>query len=356
MGEPRNSSTAMPMTVWAPVRPWRILKITSILFAFLAVTPGVQTTRQARAGDSVSKSSAVAFPKSHTPAVQQDPTANNLLLTRAEFEELRLKMVGMGTYMGRTSVFIQHPGMHDQMIYENGDVVGGFKIISIQPEYVVFERGGIQLWLAMGTSPNVEESARPREDLSFAAVSQKRSDPALKTKTRAYTDGQIVASNAAAEPVGKKSVARPGRAPKEPILIASGDGERFIIPLKGRISSGFGYRREPMGGGSSYHAGVDIAASYKSQVLAAADGKVVKVARSLSRGRHVIIEHADGYATAYFHLAAASVSEGEWVSQGTVIGEEGSTGISTGPHLHFEIHRNGQPVDPALYLKEFAGH
>jgi murein DD-endopeptidase MepM/ murein hydrolase activator NlpD len=320
----------------------------------LGVPQVLDSTRSAAAGAGATEAAVTPTP-TRTPAIQPDANQKNVALTRVEFEELGLKMVGMGSFMGRTSAFIQHPGSRDQMIYEAGDVVGGFRIVSIQAEYVVFERGGIQLWLAMGSSPNVEEDARPEpksKDLRFAAVQYKHREPGLKTKTKAYDEAKVIAADAAPAP-SKTSTRRSAKSSEETV-VASADRERFIAPLKGRLSSGFGYRQSPMGGGRKYHSGIDIAAPYKSPIRAAASGKVIKAARSWSRGRHVIIQHADGYSTAYFHLASTDVKEGDWVKQGEIIGREGSTGISTGPHLHFEIHRNGQAVDPALYIKEYS--
>lgn len=339
-------------------RTWRQTRlgsagVTVCSFALLFGIPRIiDSNRIASAGDNDASAQVIA---TRTPAVQHDPSQKNVALTRVEFDKLGLKMVGMGSFMGRTSVFIQHPGSRDQMIYEVSDVVGGFRIVSIQPDYVVFERGGIQLWLAMGSSPSLEEDARPEaeeKDLAFAAVQQKHREPSLKTKTKAYGDQKIIAANSVA--ASRSQEIKKSSKSKNETTIAAADKVRFIAPLKGRLSSGFGYRKSPMGGGRKYHSGIDIAAAYKSPIRAAASGKVIKSERSWSRGKHVIIQHADGYSTAYFHLSSADVKEGDWVTQGEIIGREGSTGISTGPHLHFEIHRNGQPVDPALYIKEYS--
>jgi murein DD-endopeptidase MepM/ murein hydrolase activator NlpD len=105
-----------------------------------------------------------------------------------------------------------------------------------------------------------------------------------------------------------------------------------------------------MGGGRKFHNGVDIAAPHGTLVKAAAAGKVVFAGTKWSLGNTVIIQHSSGYRTLYGHLSKILVKNGERVKQGQEIGREGSTGISTGAHLHFSILRNGKYMDPARYL------
>ena len=124
------------------------------------------------------------------------------------------------------------------------------------------------------------------------------------------------------------------------------------MPLGGKITSRYGYRQAPMGGARRYHRGVDIAGPAGSAIRSAGEGEVLKVTRSLYEGLHVILQHADRFQTAYFHLSRASVKKGQWIKQGQVIGYQGSSGLSTGPHLHFEVRKNGQPVDPSFYIEE----
>lgn len=131
-------------------------------------------------------------------------------------------------------------------------------------------------------------------------------------------------------------------------------GERFILPMDGRVTSRFGYRKHPSGGGRRYHHGVDIASASGSPIRAAASGRVKTVSRSWSKGLYVVISHADGYETTYFHLRKAVSRKGWNVAQGEIIGLEGSSGNTTGPHLHFEIIKNGLRVDPELYLPELS--
>ena len=116
------------------------------------------------------------------------------------------------------------------------------------------------------------------------------------------------------------------------------------------ISSEFGGRQSPGGIGSTNHKGRDYAAASGTPIYAAASGTVTTVAYNSARGNYVIINHGDGLSTLYQHCSAIYVSAGQSVSAGKNIAAVGSTGISTGAHLHFEVHVNGTPVDPRLYL------
>ncbi|NIM04406.1 MAG: peptidoglycan DD-metalloendopeptidase family protein [Armatimonadetes bacterium] len=123
---------------------------------------------------------------------------------------------------------------------------------------------------------------------------------------------------------------------------------KFKQPVEGRISSGFGYRTHPIFKVRKMHTGVDIAAPHRTRIRAAAAGLVIHAKRWGGYGKCILIDHGGGLATLYAHCSSLAVSVGERVKQGQVIGRVGSTGISTGPHLHFEVRRNGKPVDPQI--------
>lgn len=127
----------------------------------------------------------------------------------------------------------------------------------------------------------------------------------------------------------------------------------YIWPLTSsrRITSNYGGRNTGIKGASLNHKGVDIGGvGYNSKVLAAKAGIVVTSAYSSSYGNYVVISHGAGNTTLYAHMSSRSVKEGDRVNQGQVIGVTGSTGISSGPHLHYEIVENGSRVDPKKYL------
>ncbi|MCD7061105.1 M23 family metallopeptidase [Pelagibacterium xiamenense] len=123
-------------------------------------------------------------------------------------------------------------------------------------------------------------------------------------------------------------------------------------PIAGNvgISSGFGSRNDPFLNRAAFHAGIDFRAGTGTPILAAAAGTISHAGRNGGYGNMVEIDHGNGVVTRYAHMNAISVSEGQTVSAGQVVGSSGSTGRSTGPHLHFEVRRNGKAVDPSRFL------
>lgn len=127
---------------------------------------------------------------------------------------------------------------------------------------------------------------------------------------------------------------------------------KFIwpCPASSRITSEFGSRTSPTAGASSNHQGIDIGAASGSGILAAASGTVVIATYSYSAGNYIMINHGGGVYTVYMHCSQLLASEGQDVIQGQTIAKVGSTGYSTGPHLHFGIRANGQYVNPSNYV------
>jgi murein DD-endopeptidase MepM/ murein hydrolase activator NlpD len=128
-------------------------------------------------------------------------------------------------------------------------------------------------------------------------------------------------------------------------------GELVAWPLRGSISSYFGYRPNPFTGIRQFHAGIDIVAAPGFPIRAAMDGKVSDAGYNTVFGNYVILSHADGFQTLYGHMTAYSVKTGQRIPQGSVIGTVGSTGYSTGPHVHFGLFKRGAAVNPLKYLK-----
>jgi len=120
----------------------------------------------------------------------------------------------------------------------------------------------------------------------------------------------------------------------------------FIRPVPGRITSGFGMRYHPILHVRKLHTGVDFGAPYGTPIHAAAAGVVLLAGYTRGYGNCIIIDHGGGIATLYGHCSSLGVSEGQSVKQGAVIGRVGATGYATGPHLHFEVRKNGVPVAP----------
>ncbi len=135
------------------------------------------------------------------------------------------------------------------------------------------------------------------------------------------------------------------------LVLSRGSGKgKLAWPVTGPVTSGFGMRVHPVLGYARMHSGVDIAAPSGTPVGSAAAGIVAFAGWSGGYGNLVVVDHGDGLATAYAHLSRTAVRTGQSVSQGQEIGNVGCTGLCTGPHLHFEVRVNGQPVDPMQYF------
>lgn len=128
------------------------------------------------------------------------------------------------------------------------------------------------------------------------------------------------------------------------------NGDLFRKPIHQRywLSSYYGWRSSPFSGKRSYHSGVDMACPSGTPIYAALAGKVTSVGYNNVYGNYVIITHHSGYKTLYGHMSAALVSKNRYVDTGTKIGTVGSTGMSTGPHLHFTVYKNGKTVNPSI--------
>lgn len=143
-----------------------------------------------------------------------------------------------------------------------------------------------------------------------------------------------------------EEAARAGRSAEEETAPAG----KLFRPARGPITSGYGYREHPIFGDARFHAGIDFGDPTGAPVFAGEAGRVVSAGWRGGYGNAIVIDHGGGLATLYAHLSRVSVSSGSRVTRGQTIGEVGSTGYSTGPHLHFEVRVNGEPRDPRGYL------
>jgi murein DD-endopeptidase MepM/ murein hydrolase activator NlpD len=129
------------------------------------------------------------------------------------------------------------------------------------------------------------------------------------------------------------------------------NGDLFSWPVYGHITSLYGYRSSPFTGVRQFHSGLDIGAAAGTPIRAAMGGRVIAVAYNESYGNYVVITHHAGYRTLYAHMSVTRVKAGSYVGLGERIGDVGSTGRSTGPHLHFTVYKNGVTVNPRTLLK-----
>jgi flagellar protein FlgJ len=126
--------------------------------------------------------------------------------------------------------------------------------------------------------------------------------------------------------------------------------ERLLPPVEGVLSSPFGPRIDPIDGSRRIHKGIDLTAPVGTPIKAAADGRVAFSGTAPGYGNLVVLEHADGYETRYAHNEDNLVRKGEEVKAGQVVASVGDTGRSTGPHLHFEVRKDGRAIDPSQWL------
>lgn len=205
--------------------------------------------------------------------------------------------------------------------------------------------GVLGTWLALHAVSAWQGRAQPSGPMiatpSSLAVPDKLevtmpgTSPYLRTLTRLYDD---TSTSSPSDPMPSDEVAKFHEL-------------EVGMPLAlARITSDFGHRPNPFGKGHVFHRGIDMAAPVGTPVQAVATGTVITAKRDRSYGEFVVIDHHNGYRTLYAHNSKLLVRAGDRVKVGQQIAKVGSTGQSTGPHLHFEIHRDGKRVDPSPYL------
>jgi murein DD-endopeptidase MepM/ murein hydrolase activator NlpD len=169
-------------------------------------------------------------------------------------------------------------------------------------------------------------------------------DALLNAFERQVAPRGLVNVDAVQPPSGPRVDGDPGPGPRvrpDPLGLAAG------LTEGAPVSSAFGWRTDPFTGSARFHQGIDIAVAYGTEVRAAAHGRVTFSGVQSGYGNTVVIDHGGGRQTRYAHLADAAVVKGQLVNEGQVLGRSGSSGRTTGPHLHFEVLLNGKPVDPA---------
>jgi len=189
------------------------------------------------------------------------------------------------------------------------------------------------------------ETLLKEKNLEIDSLTSEISENASKLK-------ELIAAAEAAEERRRQAEEQSGYQPdggnNQTVITGSG---QLSHPIPGAyITSGFGNRVAPTAGATSRHDGIDYGASTGTRIYAADSGTVITAQYNSARGYYIVINHGNGMQTWYQHCSAMYVSVGETVSRGQNIAAVGSTGIVTGPHLHFEVHINGTPVNPLNYL------
>lgn len=268
-----------------------------------------------------------------------------MLLGAGSLDELAHRRSYLKAVVGSQSeVIAEHERLRDQV----GDLKRQLERSRVeavgQRDVVAGERD--RLGSARAAQASVRDDAAAevaqREQLKSAVV-------ARKEEYQAEVEQLEAESAAIAETLRRRAAERAAAGAPLPALPPGSGQLMFPIP-GGAITSGFGYRIHPIYGDARLHTGIDIGADTGDPIYAAADGVVASVGSLGGYGNATVVEHGGGLATLYGHQSSILVSDGESVTQGQVIGRVGCTGACTGPHLHFEVRVDGDPVDPMGYL------
>jgi len=195
--------------------------------------------------------------------------------------------------------------------------------------------------LLIPNQDGILHTVRSGETLSSLAERYKVEQEAIQTANELFSDTMLVGQD----------LFIPG-ARLDWVRLQEINGDLFIWPVRGVITSPYGYRRDPFNSGRrQFHTGIDIRGSHGTPVRAAMAGRVSQVGFDRVLGNYVIISHHSGYRTLYAHLSVIRTRTGAYVAVNERIGDVGSTGLSTGSHLHFTVYKNGVTVNPRALLR-----
>ncbi|MBI1764120.1 MAG: peptidoglycan DD-metalloendopeptidase family protein [Acidobacteria bacterium] len=247
--------------------------------------------------------------------------------------------------VGLADVLVQRLGGKAAAVAESHSTQRAVETARLLRENNAAERPAVATPVSVGVClpPATEPAATPTNQAAAQSVAHLPTQTTLRelpAALRGVASPHLAPSAVSAPPAAAANLARNATASAAPVAVA------LRIPLHGRISSNFGVRHDPLHGGVRRHGGVDIAAPPGTPIAAAAGGTVVFAGRRGGYGNLVEIEHADGQRTRYAHAARLLVQAGDEVKPGQTIATVGSTGRSTGPHLHFEVNKDGAHVDP----------
>lgn len=247
-------------------------------------------------------------------------------------------------------------GLGQKVVFQEYKVKAGDSISTITRK---FGLSNISTLIAVNGISNVrslragQKLKIPSQDGLIHKVASGDSLNAISVKYHVSVEEILDANDLSSETLSKEMELFIPGAKLDSAALKKAMGELFICPVKAsyRISSYFGRRSDPFTGAASNHTGVDLACPQGTSIYSAMSGKVAYVGWSNVFGNYVIINHGNGYQTLYAHMIKTLAKTGAYVDQGAKIGLVGSTGYSTGPHLHFTVYKNGKLVDPLTLLR-----
>lgn len=265
--------------------------------------------------------------------------------------DLRIRIVGTASFQGKHTALIEDLNTHSDSFYKVGDPIYGYKITQIAGDGIHLEKAGKKSFVAFEPTSLRARSSEADKKVVVANTYITSPSPTSAAAPNFYTDAPKSRTQ------WDMWVPRSGKTAKSSVAgsaVANVGAGRFTIPVANfkRLSSAFGYRKHPIGGGSKMHKGIDLSANKGTRILASDAGTITWSGWKGGYGYCIMIDHHNGYETLYGHCSKLIADVGDNVRRNDLVAEVGSTGASTGNHLHFEVHKNGTPVDPEPF---FAG-
>jgi murein DD-endopeptidase MepM/ murein hydrolase activator NlpD len=223
------------------------------------------------------------------------------------------------------------------------DAIATLNHLSNLPVFTDGKVGGSNGTLTLPSMPGIFMPENPESDLEKLILS-----------SRGGAAGAVITINTPAGKQRFRFIPGDSFTPNERAFFLN--PEKFSFPLqKFTLTSGFGQRISPISGRRSIHNGLDLAAPAGTEVYAAGNGIVTEASQNSVYGKYVVIQHENGWTSLYGHLSEIKAVLSMYVTSGTLIGYVGSTGLSTGPHLHFELRQNGEAKNPVRFLGGASG-
>lgn len=279
--------------------------------------------------------------------------------------ELNIRIVGTASFQGKQTALIEDLNTNTDSFYKVGDPIYGHKIIAISADGITLEKNGKSLSVGFETNKNIARTTAPDstggKETATGSVISSGGKQTASVSPNFYTSDTPKSTTRwdlfTPDKSSKKEVAekkRPEIAGKEIASVSarSKSGGRFGMPVANykRLSSGFGYRKHPIGGGTKMHKGIDFSANKGTRILSADSGVVTFSGWKGGYGYCIVVDHQNGYETLYGHCSKLIADVGDNVRRGDLVAQVGSTGASTGNHLHFEVHKNKTPINPTQFF------
>jgi len=291
-----------------------------------------------------------------TKSIQVSKTSSALKEIRSEYQNRkrvlnkRIREIYKNQYLGYLGFLFNSESIYDLMgssYYFEQIIKSDYQNISrLKKSQSEFQQKNYYLTQQQRNIERLKRNISNKKKLYYVRKKdQSQAYSALKNKRKEY-EGRIQELKKNSQEIG----ALIRKLSKQGSLKGLGKG-KFIWPIRGIITSPYGYRKHPIFKVVRFHSGIDIAQKYGKKIVAADGGVVIFSGWWGGYGKAIIIDHGRGYTTVYGHTSRIYVSKGDKVSQRQVIGLIGTTGYSTGPHLHFEIRKDGKTRNPMEFLK-----